>query len=321
MRAAASVLVSLGLVAALAGCSAPSQPSATIQGCEAAPSGAVSDAVKVSGEFGTEPQVSFTAPTAVEATQRTIAIAGDGDAALEGDTVHVEFTIYNGETGLKASASGYADTPSPFRLDEAEFLVGIVKTLECSTIGSRVVGVIPSDESWGEAGSPQLGIEPGQDIVFVADIVSIDPPAVPPHARAEGEPKEPVAGMPAVVLDADGRPTVTIPDGPPPTEIQLATLIQGDGAEVGLGDDVVVHYVGVSWDTREVFDESWARGAPATFNTQGVIAGFTEALVGEQVGSQVIVVIPPELAYGTDPAKHDLGGQTLVFVIDILGIA
>lgn len=321
MRAAASVLVTVGLVAALAGCSAPSQPGASIDGCEAAPSGAASDAVKVTGEFGAEPEVSFDSPTSVEATQRTVVIAGDGDVATEGTTVNVEFAIYNGETGAKASASEYAETPSPFLVDDAEFLVGIVKTLQCSTVGSRVVGVIPPGESWGDAGSPQLGIEPGQDIVFVADIVSVDPAPLPPLPRAEGEAQEPVAGMPAVKLDADGRPTVTIPDGAPPAEIQIATLIEGEGAEVALGDDVVVHYVGTSWDTRDVFDESWARGAPATFNTQAVIPGFTEALVGAKVGSQVIAVIPPELAYGDDPAAHALGGQTLVFVIDILGIA
>lgn len=285
------------------------------------PSGSASDAVKVTGEFGTEPVVDFGFPTSVESTERSVVIAGDGDVALAGSTVNVEFSIYNGETGEKSSASTYEETPSPFLVDEEQFLVGIVKTLECSTVGSRVVGVIPSAESWGEAGSPQLGIEPGQDIVFVADIVGIEPPPIPPLTRAEGEQQEPTAGLPAVALAADGRPAVTIPDTAPPTELQLATLIQGDGAEVALGDDVVVHYVGTSWDTRDVFDESWARGAPATFNTQGVIAGFTEALVGQQVGSQVVVVIPPELAYGTDPAAHELGGQTLVFVIDILGIA
>lgn len=321
VRAAASILVSVGLVAALAGCSTPSQPGASIDGCEPAASGAASAAVKVSGEFGTAPEVNFEAPTSVDATQRSVVIAGDGDVALEGTTVNVEFTIYNGETGEKASESGYADTPSPFNVDDAEFLVGIVKTLQCSTAGSRVVGVIPPDESWGEAGSPQLGIEPGQDIVFVADIVSVDPAPLPPLDRAQGEPQEPTAGLPTVELDDAGRPTVTIPGGAAPTELEIATLIKGDGAEVAIGDDVVVHYVGTSWDTREVFDESWARGAPATFNTQAVIQGFTEALVGQKVGSQVIAVIPPELAYGTDPAAHDLGGQTLVFVIDILGIA
>jgi peptidylprolyl isomerase len=123
------------------------------------------------------------------------------------------------------------------------------------------------------------------------------------------------------VLDADGRPTVTIPDAAPPVELQIALLKKGDGAVVAAGDDVVVHYVGVNWNTKVIFDESWARGTPATFNTNGVIAGFTAALVGQAVGSQVIVIIPPDQGYGAAGSPPDIGGtDTLVFVIDILGL-
>ena len=101
-------------------------------------------------------------------------------------------------------------------------------------------------------------------------------------------------------------------------------LKQGDGELVGTADDVVVHYVGLNWNTGEIFDESWARGAPATFNTAGVIPGFTAALEGEAVGSQVIVVIPPDLGYGPQGGNPNAGigeTDTLVFVIDILGLA
>ena len=46
--------------------------------------------------------------------------------------------------------------------------------------------------------------------------------------------------------------------------------------------------------------------------------GFVQALAGQKVGSQVLVVIPPALGYGEDAKAHELGGKTLVFVIDIL---
>ena len=52
-----------------------------------------------------------------------------------------------------------------------------------------------------------------------------------------------------------------------------------------------------------------------------MIKGFEAALVGQKVGSSVLVVIPPEYAYGTDPNAHELGGQTLVFLLDIEGIS
>lgn len=316
MRAATSLVVTLGLVASLAACSAPA---ATDPDCEAAPSGPVSEAVDVGGDFGAKPTVTFTAPTEVSETQRTVVIAGDGETAVTGDVVNVNFTLLNGTTGEELTVTEFGEeATTSFPLDGEQFLVGIVDTLTCSTVGSRVVGVIPSADAFGATGSSQLGVAPDQDLVFVVDVVSIDPPVVPPLPKADGEDQPAQEGFPTVVLDADGRPTVTIPDTTPPAELSIAVLKQGDGAEVQDGDDVVVHYVGMNWASKVVFDESWARGEPATFNTAQVIPGFTQALVGQQVGSQVIVIIPPELGYGE--GTGDTNG-TIVFVIDILGIA
>ena len=66
------------------------------------------------------------------------------------------------------------------------------------------------------------------------------------------------------------------------------------------GDTVLVHYTGVKWSDGTVFDSSWERGAPASFATTGVVEGFKQALEGQTVGSQVLVVIPPEFGYGAD---------------------
>jgi len=316
VRAATSLIVTLGLVASLAACSAPA---ATDPDCDAIASGPASDAVEVRGEFSAKPTVAFTAPTAVTQTQRTVVITGDGETAVAGDVVNVNFTLLNGTTGEELTTTEFGEeAATSFPLDAEQFLVGIVDTLTCSTVGSRVVGVIDSADGYGAAGSAQLGVAPDQDLVFVVDVVSIDPPAVPPLPRADGEDQPAEEGFPTVVLDADGRPTVTIPDAAPPSGLEIAVLKRGDGAEVQDGDDVVVHYVGMNWSSKAIFDESWARGEPATFNTAQVIPGFTQALVGQQVGSQVIVIIPPELGYGE--GTGDTNG-TIVFVIDILGIA
>lgn len=317
VRVATSLIVTIGLVASLAACSAPTDTADP--DCEAVPSGAASDSVTVTGDFGATPTVNFTAPTDVAATQRTVIIVGDGETAIAGDVVNVNFTLLNGTTGLELTATEFGEEPmTSFPLDAEQFLVGIVETLTCSTVGSRVVGVIPSANGFGDTGSPQLGVEPGQDLVFVVDVVSIDPPVVPPLAKADGEDQPAQEGFPTVVLDAEGRPTVTIPDTAPPADLRIAVLKQGDGAEVRDGDDVVVHYVGMNWASKVIFDESWARGEPATFNTAQVIPGFTAALLGQQVGSQVIVIIPPDQGYGE--GTGDTNG-TIVFVIDILGIA
>ena len=85
------------------------------------------------------------------------------------------------------------------------------------------------------------------------------------------------------------------------------------------GDTVFVQYTGVKWSDGSVFDSSWDRGQPSAFQTTGVVAGFQQALEGQTVGSQVLVVIPPEFGYGAQDG-HDLQNETLVFVVDILGV-
>ena len=328
MRIAATLFVTTGLLVSLAACSTPT---ATDPDCDTTPSGSVSQSIKVTGDFGKEPTTKFDIPLkAPESTQRSVVIEGDGDTVLPGDVVDVRFSIYSGASSADIAGSDWSsEATEAFPVDDTQFLPGIVRTLECTKVGSRVVGVIPPADAFGETGQPDLGVGPDDAIVVVIDVVGIEAPAEPAPTptnvlpKADGADQPPVEGLPTVVLADDGRPTVTIPDTAPPTELQLAVLKKGDGAVVADGADVTVHYEGINWATKEIFDESWAKGTPATFNTGQVIAGFTQALVGQTVGSQVIVVIPPALGYGeaSDTNTNALAGQTLVFVIDILAVS
>ena len=94
---------------------------------------------------------------------------------------------------------------------------------------------------------------------------------------------------------------------------------------VTAGQTVTVHYTGVIWATGKQFDSSWDRGAPLdTVIGQGsVIAGWDEGLVGQTVGSQVLLVVPPDKGYGTAGQRRAgiKGTDTLVFVVDILDAA
>lgn len=325
MRLATSLLVTAGLVASLAACSAPDSDTedTVVASCDATPSGAASDSVEVTGDLGAEPTVTFDIPLEADQTQRSVVIEGKGATATTGDTVDVQFTIYSGTTSAAISGTDYTEaSQGSLPIDPTTGIPGIVQTLDCSQAGSRIVGVIPPADAFGDQGNEQLGVQPGETIVVVLDIIAIQPPATPPLDRVDGEDQPATPGFPAVVLAEDGRPTVTIPADPPPAELLIALLKKGDGAEVASGDDVVVQYQGINWNTGVIFDESWARGAPATFNTNAVIPGFTAALVGQTVGSQVIVIIPPESGYGAAGSPPDIGGtDTIVFVIDILGIA
>lgn len=321
MRTGIAIVLAAGLIGSLAACSSPAEdptsPPASGD-CAVTTSGAVSDAIDVSGDFGSKPTVKIDTPITSTKTERSVVIEGDAKngVAEEGQQVALNFVIINGTNGEELSAPDFTDAGSTtFTIDESQFLVGLVKTLRCSEVGSRVVGVIPPVDSWGDTGSTELGVDPADSIVFVADIVSV----VPSRATGEDQPVE--EGFPTVKLADDGTPTVTIPEGKAPTELKLTVLKKGDGAEVKKGASVTVQYQGTNWDTKEIFDQSWGRGA-ATFTTDGVVEGFSKALVGQTVGSQVLVVIPPALGYGeAGSSDNALAGQTLVFVIDILSVA
>ena len=93
------------------------------------------------------------------------------------------------------------------------------------------------------------------------------------------------------------------------------------------GDTVVVQYTGVNWRTGQVFDASWKHGTRQPFgftigaSPSQVILGWDKGLVGQTVGSRVLLVIPPADGYGKtgSPQAHIKGTDTLVFVVDILG--
>ena len=102
--------------------------------------------------------------------------------------------------------------------------------------------------------------------------------------------------------------------------LQYEVLTSGDGESPGRRDQVSVHYRGMSIDGR-VFDSSIERRQPAQFRVNGVIPGWTEALLQMRVGDRWRLVIPPELAYGEEGAADVIGAnETLVFEVELLAI-
>jgi len=125
------------------------------------------------------------------------------------------------------------------------------------------------------------------------------------------------------VTAAPGKaPTVLIPSTAPPKTLQVKTLIKGAGSKITKGQYLVVQYTGINWRTKKPFDSSWTRGQPfpTAIGVGQVIKGWDSGLVGQTVGSRVLLVIPPALGYGkTGSAQAGIKGtDTLVFVVDIL---
>lgn len=135
--------------------------------------------------------------------------------------------------------------------------------------------------------------------------------------------------MPVRLLEADKtrgdvvpKPDVTIPDDAPPADLVVEDLVVGDGEEARPGQDVSVHYVGVAWSNGSQFDSSWDRGEPFEFalGEGQVIDGWDQGVVGMRIGGRRRLSIPPQLGYGSRGAGGVIkGGETLVFVVDLLG--
>lgn len=312
LRPAAPFAIAAILLAGLTACAGDGGGTESTADCTAAPSGAASDAVEVAdGAEGEAPEVTFDSPLEAESTQRTVVTAGEGDVLTDADTATIAYVILNGADGEVIEEAGYGGSQAVAIKLDGSVIAGLTDTLLCSSVGTRVVGVIPPAEAFGEQGS-QLGLGADDNIVVVADVLEPVEPEFP-------EPKAWTDGVPTVDLEAD-PPVVTLPDTAPPTDLLLTVLEEGDGEVVAGSDSVTVDYQGTSWDTGEIFDQSYG-GDPATFALSGVVQGFAAAIAGQKVGSTVLVSIPPALAYGEDPEGAQLGGQTLVFLIHIEAIA
>ena len=120
------------------------------------------------------------------------------------------------------------------------------------------------------------------------------------------------------------KPTLTFPAEPAPADLVVQVLERGTGDLVEAGQDIEVNYLGQVWG-GSVFDSSYDRGESISFpiGVGMVIAGWDDGLVGQQVGSRVLLSIPSHLGYGDRgvPAAGIRGGDTLVFVVDILGVS
>jgi peptidylprolyl isomerase len=203
----------------------------------------------------------------------------------------------------------------------AQDLFGSFKSqLPGKKIGSRVLITSTPADAFGEQGNPDLAMKADDPVVFVVDVVG----ATKVLAQAEGTTVPPKAGLPTVTMN-EGKPaTITVPKGAKaPAKTVVQPLITGKGAEVKAGQTVRVAYTGALLKDGSVFDSSANRPEQPYFDFaagQGqVISGWDKSIVGQKVGSRLLLVIPPAEGYGEAGSPPKIAGtDTLVFVVDIL---
>jgi FKBP-type peptidyl-prolyl cis-trans isomerase len=285
----------------------------------AAPSAAASSSltdVTVASATGQKPTLTFTKPFSVKATQHRELTAGAGDKIAKGATVTVDFVAVDARTGDEIQST-YGSTQASIPLDPKQTRAALVDGLVGKSVGGReLIAVAPKDGIAQSIAKSNPAVKKDDTLLFVVDPVRLH------LVRAKGTAVAPVAGLPKVKLAASGQPTIKVPKTKAPTSLVVQPLIKGTGPVVKSGQTISVQYTGVIWDTNKKFDSSWDRKQAADFpiGAGQVIAGWDEGLVGQTVGSQVLLVVPPDKGYGSQgqPQGGIKGTDTLVFVVDIL---
>jgi FKBP-type peptidyl-prolyl cis-trans isomerase len=328
-HAAALGITPLLVIAALAGgapvpASAASAPAGTAisAGSSASPTADTYKLVTVTGAFGEVPKVKIPAVPGSGALYIKTVIKGTGAKLTKAQSLIGDFAVYDwrGKTHKLIGSSYSTGLPTLFT---GPLLPGLEKALIGQRLGSRVLAVLPPADAFGASGDPAIGVGPTDTVVFVVDLLT----SVGNTAGPSGKWLSNGGGaLPTVTAGAAGKgPKITIPKTAAPKTLRIRTLIKGCGPKVTKGEFIVVQYVGVIWRTKKAFDSTWSRRQPfgTTIGVGQVIEGWDKGLVGQTVGSRVLLVIPPADGYGPvgAPSVGIKGTDTIVFAVDILAAA
>ena len=285
--------------------------------------GGASALVSASVNAEAVPEVAFPTPLITTGHEMSIVSVGEGDAAQQGDAIDFDVSVFVGSDGQFLTGSSY-DPANPVRrvIDNTgdDFFASV---LECQRPGAQVVMTSPIIDVFGPIEGDDYTSN-DSTIVLVIDVHQTYP------SRAEGSPRLPQSGMPTVVQAPSGEHGLSFPNAPIPEQLRVSVLKQGSGPLVADGDVMVANFTAAVWNTRTLLGTSFDSGIPLSLlvsdssqsaGGEGVVAGLAQALIGQSVGSQILVSVPPELGYapGTAPAGVS-DGSTLVYVVDILGL-
>ena len=106
------------------------------------------------------------------------------------------------------------------------------------------------------------------------------------------------------------------------TRLEILDTVEGTGDEVPAGATITAHYTGALCSDGTIFQSSHDMGRPITFPLTGVIKGWQQGVPGMKVGGTRRLIIPAEMAYGSQsPAPNIPANSDLVFDIELVAIA
>jgi FKBP-type peptidyl-prolyl cis-trans isomerase len=303
----------------LAGCGSSKPASSASSSSSAANNPNANASVTVAGAFGTTPVVKIPKLDANNKLTVKTLIQGTGATVTKSDAMAANFVLYFWD-GTSNSLRFNSFTSNPTVIG-GNILPGLETALIGQKVGSRILAVIPPADGYGAAGDSQLGVKGTTTLVFVIDVLK----SYPATASASGATESKGGGsLPTVTAKPGSEPTVIVPSSSPPSALVIKTLIKGSGPKLVKGEFVVAKYSAYIWRTKKTFSDTWSQGSPYGFvfdsSSQPLITGWNEGLASQNVGSRVMLVIPPKDGYGSGGQSQAgiTGTDTLVFVVDII---
>jgi len=319
----------------LSGCSSKSGPTpptgtspagAASSGSSGSSSSSASSGAPGSDAFGSKANIKVPAGQPDGKLGVKVKVQGDGAKVADGSVVVLNYTAKLWRDGSDLGSSyDQGGHPAIEVEGQKQMLPGWEQGLKGQQAGSRVELVVPPALGFGDKGTQagNVTIKADDTLIFDIDIVGVysavtQDIATGPNALTD--PNLPTVGTEVGTAD----PKVTIPAGKTaPAAGAYKPVIVGKGSQVKSGQTVVVQYEGLVWRTGQVFDSSFSKGK-SLFATQigvgSVVKGWDEGLIGQTVGSRMLLVVPPDKGYGPQgqPSAGIEGTDTMVFVVDIL---
>lgn len=253
----------------------PTEPSPTVQ------------SVIVQGSLGSVPAVTVDENLHVSAREELNAIVGTGRTVEAGATAIISVNTFDGGTGklVENEATGHPR----------------IVTADADGVGKELAEVIIG----AHEGDRKVLLEPvaiNQQPSTLVTVIDILP------TEALGRELDPPEDMPPVQQVRGGYQAGGMGDVDPPPTLRSSLLVQGDGAQVGERERVLITFTSTHWDTGEVIETSGPL-TPVQLDIDDAMAGLRAGLLDQRVGSRMLLVIPPDQASGA---------ETVVMVVDIL---
>lgn len=254
--------------------------------------------------------VDFKAPLAFSKSENKVVQAGPGTGPkiTASSLVTVKYVGINA-TDQSDFGDNWEHGPSTFYVNSVvkAFTQGLIG----KQAGDRVLIVSPAKDAFGDTGNVEATVRPGDSVIFVVDIETVASVQPPPDT------------VPQLQYDATGNPSKFVAGAgvtAKPGKLGVYPVIEGTGPVVKAGDTVNVDYFGQLYPAKTVFN-AWT-GQPFDFKlgTSQVIDGWDQGVTGQRVGTRLVLVVPPDLAYKGKAQQGIPANSTLIFTIEILSV-